>query len=100
MTTNHTLKLRVGETRVSVQNDQFAQGMQAGYMLFLTEQQGKPLSDAQIYELIAQSIYHVRTTTTYNAGFVVGWIKGLLETKPTTARSQVSTLSREALQEA
>ena len=74
--------IKVGNTNVIVNNDDFANAMQAGYLLFHTEYQGKPLSDADIYGVIAQHIYAIRRPSTYNAGFVVGWIKGLLEGNP------------------
>jgi hypothetical protein len=74
--------IKVGDTSVTVRNDEFGNGMQIGYLQFHTEYQGKPLSDSDIYGVIAQNIYSVRRTSTYNAGFVVGWIKGLLEADP------------------
>lgn len=78
--TQHTIKL--GETSVSIHSDEFANGIQTGYLEFHTTYHTKPLSDTDIYGVIAQHIYVIQRTSTYNAGFVVGWIKGLLEINP------------------
>lgn len=88
--------IKVGDTSVTVRNDEFGNGMQIGYLQFHTEYQGKPLSDSDIYGVIAQNIYSVRRPSTYNAGFVVGWIKGLLEVNP---RQHVAQVVMQALAE-
>jgi hypothetical protein len=78
--TSHAIKL--GDTNVAIQSDDFADGIRTGYIQFLVEYENESLSDADIYGIIAQNIYSVRRTNTYNAGYVTGWIKGLLEVNP------------------
>ena len=66
--------IKVGDTSVTVRNDEFGNGMQIGYLQFHTEYQGKPLADSDIYGVIAQNIYSVRVPAPTTRGL---WLDGL-----------------------
>ncbi len=70
--------LYVDTAVITTQDTQFFAGLQNGYADFLTAYQGKILSEQDIYLLIMK-IVDVRHTSTYQAGFITGWMTALLE---------------------
>ena len=68
----------IGSTTIIVENDDFANSYQAGYLRYITDWKEKPLTDLEAYHFIASTILHVSRSNRSNAGYIVGWIAGLL----------------------
>lgn len=83
----------IGNTRVLVSNDEFANGYQVGYLQHKLDycstslkydHTTKTLSEMDIYALIVGVITNIHHAGRYHAGYVTGWIAALLEgRKPT-----------------
>jgi hypothetical protein len=72
--------LQLGNTPIQVQDDEFGNGFQVGYLHFKADFQGKPITDELLYTVIAQTFVDVRHTSRCNAGYLTGFILALLET--------------------
>jgi hypothetical protein len=57
-------------------------GFQSGYAHFNIGYRGKPLTEEQLYDFLAETILNPHQSYAYNAGQVVGWITSLLEEHP------------------
>ena len=68
----------IGTATITVENDDFVNGCQAGYLRFEVDHKGNPIPEEEIYACIASNIYNTLNTSNYNAGFVTGWITALL----------------------
>lgn len=69
----------LGATQVVVQDDQFINAYQEGYLRFKTQFAGQVLSDMGIYHFIAQNIYHIENHSVENARYITGWMAELFE---------------------
>ncbi|WP_236037966.1 hypothetical protein [Ktedonobacter robiniae] len=62
---------------VTVSNVAFFRGVQAGYQAYQNEQ--IPLSEHDLYEHLVHRLLAFPDSTCENTGWVIGWVKGLLE---------------------
>ncbi len=60
----------------------FADGFQSGYVHFNLTHRGKPLTEEQLFNFLAETILNPCQSPIYNAGQIVGWITSLLEEYP------------------
>ncbi len=60
-------------------NTEFREGVCSGYLTYYEEYQGKPLTDADVYNFLVQNMMDVRSTDHFNAGYCTGWIEALIE---------------------
>ncbi len=79
---------------ITSQDKQFFEGFQHGYTDFLIAYQGKILSDQDIYAL-AMKIVDVQYTGTYQAGFITGWMTGMLELIPGDTKCRLIEMVQE-----
>ncbi len=76
--------LQLGNSPITLKDDEFGNGFQVGYLHFLKDFQGKPITDELLYTVIAQNIMDVHRTDRCNAGYLVGFIVALAEHRPPT----------------
>ncbi|GHO67593.1 hypothetical protein KSC_064850 [Ktedonobacter sp. SOSP1-52] len=62
---------------VTVSNVAFFHGVQAGYQAYQNEQ--TPLNEHDLYEHLVHRLLAFPGSTCENTGWVIGWVKGLLE---------------------
>ncbi|WP_244422017.1 hypothetical protein [Ktedonobacter racemifer] len=62
---------------VTISNVAFFRGVQAGYQAYQNEQ--TPLSEHDLYEHLVHRLLAFPASTYENTGWVIGWVKGLLE---------------------
>lgn len=76
---------------VTVSSIAFFRGVQAGYQAYQDEQ--TPLSEHDLYERLVHRLLALPDSTSANIGWVIGWVKGLLE-EASPSVSHVSVASR------
>jgi hypothetical protein len=67
----------VGNITIAVQDDEFFDGYQAGYLRFRTHYQGKTLSEGDMRLFLARKYFDGSSTTRYNVGYITGWYAAL-----------------------
>ena len=63
--------------QIVLTDETFLRGYNAGYHLYTTRYQGHALTDAAIAQFLLRNIGFAPDR--YTAGFVIGWIQGLLK---------------------
>lgn len=79
----------IGNITVAVQDDEFFDGYQAGYLRFRTHYQGKTLSEGDMRMFLARNYFDGSATTRYNVGYITGWYAALFTIEPERARTTV-----------
>ena len=69
----------IGNSVVLVGNDEFAHAYQIGYLTYKLDDSTKTFSDTDIYNLFFRVMTGVQHPGRYNAGYLAGWVAGLLE---------------------
>ncbi len=86
--------LPIGNTTIIVADDAFANAFQTGYLRYKVDYLNKPLTDMDFYAFYVGTMIDVQHAGRYNAGYLTGWVAGLLERKhPTTADVPVVSAS-------
>src|SRR5437899_9552573 len=62
---------------VTISNLAFFRNVQAGYQAYQNEQ--PPLNEHDLYEHLVHRLLAYPKSTSENTGWVIGWVKGLLE---------------------
>ncbi len=83
--------LQLGDTPITLKDDEFGNGFQVGYLHFKKDFQDKLITDELIYTIIAQTFIDVFHTHRCNAGYLVGFISALLEKRP-ERRTQIAPI--------
>lgn len=84
---------QIGNAMVTVEDDDFINGYQTGYLHYFTDYKGKRFTDAQLHAIVAFNINNGTYSFRYNAGYVLGWIAGMHER--TTRRAKPSPPSNQ-----
>jgi hypothetical protein len=69
--------LPIGNTTLLVEDDEFGNGYQVGYLRYITEYKEMLLSDSQVYHFMMQTCLDVSHTDRWNAGVVSGWVAAM-----------------------
>src|SRR5712691_9839581 len=80
----------VGAAEITVADTQFLNGFQAGRFHDRTLFKGKPLTDQEMYNLIAQAVSDVQMSDRVNAGYITGFIRAMHELAPQEQRARVT----------
>ncbi|WP_244422043.1 hypothetical protein [Ktedonobacter racemifer] len=92
MSQRASMELRSGhpmDAPVTVSNIAFFHGVQAGYQAY--RQEPAPLNDHDLYEYMVHRLLAFPDSASESNGWVIGWVKGLLEG---ASPEQPSTVSR------
>ncbi len=73
--------LRIGDTTITVADDEFANAFQTGYLRYKVDSQNKPLTDMDLYAFYVGTMTSVQHVGRYYAGYLTGWVAALLERK-------------------
>ena len=68
----------LGNALVTVSDDFFINSFLEGYLCYRTQQQGKTLTEAAIYQMLVTGMSQDCLTEREKAGRILGWIAGLL----------------------
>jgi len=77
--------LNIGDTTITVADDEFANAFQTGYLRYKVDYLNKPLTDMDLYAFYVGTMTSVQHAGRYNAGYLTGWVAALLERKHVTA---------------
>lgn len=77
--------LNIGDTTITVADDEFANAFQTGYLRYKVDYLNKPLTDMDLYAFYVGTMTSVQHAGRYNAGYLTGWVAALLERKHATA---------------
>ena len=90
----------IGNSVVLVADDEFANAYQVGYLTYKLDDSKKTLSDMELYALFFGVMTGVQHSGRYNAGYLTGWVAGLLEggTKPSAAIATLVVPSTQEVQ--
>ncbi len=84
--------LTIGNTTITVTDDDFANAFQIGYLRYKADYLNMPLTDMDLYAFYVGIMIGVQHAGRYNAGYLTGWVSALLERKhPTSAVPVVPT---------
>jgi len=74
----------IGNSGILVADDEFANAYQVGYLTYKLDDSTKTLTDMELYALFFGVMTGVGHSGRYSAGYLTGWVAGLLEggTKP------------------
>lgn len=81
---NHQTRLTytpLGNVLVAVQDDEFMNGVQTGYVRFQEDFAGTTLSEGDIRTFLLQNLFDGLNTERCNLGYITGWYKGWFETR-------------------
>jgi hypothetical protein len=67
----------LGLIRLTETSEEFANGYQVGLLRYRLEHANRPLTDCDVYEVLASILYDTRHTDRYRAGVIAGWFAGL-----------------------
>ncbi len=73
--------LRLGNTTITVANDDFANAFQIGYLRYKLDYRTTSLTDIEVYAFYVGTITSVLNPGCFNAGYLTGWVAALLEHK-------------------
>ena len=73
--------LRIGDTTITVADDEFANAFQTGYLRYKVDSQNKRLADMDLYAFYVGTMTSVQHVGRYYAGYLTGWVAALLEHK-------------------
>jgi hypothetical protein len=79
----------IGNITIAVQDDEFLEGYQAGYLRFRTYYQGKMLSEGDMHLFLARNYFDGSATERYNIGYITGWYAALFIHEPEQAHVAV-----------
>ncbi|GHO73993.1 hypothetical protein KSD_17640 [Ktedonobacter sp. SOSP1-85] len=79
----------VMDAPVTASNLAFFRGVQAGYQAYQSEP--TPLNEHSLYEHLVHRLLAYPDSTCENTGWVIGWVKGLLETSSLQQHFSVSS---------
>ncbi len=72
----------VGNITIAVQDEEFFDGYQSGYLCFRTHYQGKMLTEGDIHSFLVHNFFAGNTTERYNIGYITGWYAALFTHEP------------------
>ncbi len=70
---------QIGNATMTVADDEFANGYQAGYLRYITTYKGHLLTDIEVYSFLARTLSDIDNTDQWNAGYILGWGAALHE---------------------
>ncbi len=73
--------IKIGDTAITVTDDEFANAFQTGYLRYKVDFLNKPLTDMAIFGFYVGTMTSVRHSGRYLAGYLTGWVSALLEHK-------------------
>lgn len=79
----------IGNITITVQDDEFFDGYQAGYLRFRAHYQGQALSKGDMRLFLARNYFDGSNATRYNVGYITGWYAALFTNEP--ERAHVTT---------
>ncbi len=79
----------VGNITIAVQDDEFFDGYQAGYLCFRTHYQRKTLTEGDMRSFLVHSYFQGSTSERYNIGYITGWYAALFIHEPERAHLAV-----------
>jgi hypothetical protein len=68
---------RIGNAAISVSDEQFGNGYTVGYLRYLLDDAGRPLTERDMYEFLMRHLLNARETDRWNTGLVTGWISAM-----------------------
>jgi len=87
--------LRLGRTLIALTYNEFGNGFQVGYLHFKKDFQGKHLTDAFLYNVLAQNIIDIHRQDRCNAGYILGFIIALAEQPPESPLKHIDSAQQE-----
>jgi hypothetical protein len=75
----------IGNITIAVQDDEFFDGYQTGYLHFRTCCQGATLSEGDMCLFLTRNYFDGGSTERYNIGYITGWFAALFTTEPERA---------------
>ncbi|MGB8346794.1 MAG: hypothetical protein WCD86_18040 [Ktedonobacteraceae bacterium] len=71
---------RIGNATICISDEQWGNGYTVGYLKYLLDYVGKPLTEREMYEFIIGHLQDVHETDRWNVGVVTGWIAAMHKT--------------------
>ena len=84
----------VGNIAITTHDRQFFGGIQCGYNEFLLAYQGKILTKKDVYATCIK-IVDLKQPSTYQAGFITGWMAAMLEPMPNDTQCKLIEIVQE-----
>jgi hypothetical protein len=88
--------VHLNDTPIHIQDDDFINGYQIGYLHYKQDFKGRvTITDQFLYNTIMQNIIDVQHTGRCNAGYLVGFIAAMIEREPKKRFQIVGKISPE-----